>query len=87
MTDPELLAPSAVEGKTPRLGLLIEIDEAFTHCSKAFLRSQLWDPNRHVDCSDLPTSGEIHRTLDPSFDAEAYDVARAERYARRENFY
>jgi len=87
VTDPELLAPSAVEGKTPRLGLLIEIDEAFTHCSKAFLRSQLWDPNRHVDRSDLPTSGEIHRTLDPSFDAEAYDVARAERYARRENFY
>jgi len=87
VTDPELLAPSAVEGKTPRLGLLIEIDEAFTHCSKAFLRSQLWDPNRHVDRSDLPTSGEIHRTLDPSFDAEAYDVARAKRYARRENFY
>ena len=87
VTDPDLLAPSAVEGKTPRLGLLIEIDEAFTHCSKAFLRSQLWDPNRHVDRSDLPTSGEIHRTLDPSFDAEAYDVARAERYARRENFY
>jgi len=87
VTDRELLAPSAVEGKTPRLGLLIEIDEAFTHCSKAFLRSQLWDQNRHVDRSDLPTSGEIHRTLDPSFDAEAYDVARAERYARRENFY
>ncbi|MDQ3671437.1 MAG: pyridoxamine 5'-phosphate oxidase family protein [Actinomycetota bacterium] len=87
VTDPELLAPSAVEGKTPRLGVLIEIDEAFTHCSKAFLRSELWDPNRHVDRNDLPTSGEIHRSLDPSFDAEAYDAARAERYARRENFY
>jgi uncharacterized protein len=87
VTDQELLAPSAVEGKVPKLGLLIEVDEAFTHCSKAFLRSQLWDPERFVDRAELPTSGEIHRSLDPSFDAEAYDQARAERYARRENFY
>ncbi len=51
---------------------------------KAFIRSQLWDPARHVDRSELPTSGEIHRSLDPSFDAETYDAERAERYARRE---
>jgi uncharacterized protein len=87
VTDQELLEPSAVEGKVPKLGLLIEIDEAFTHCSKAFLRSRLWDPELHVDRRELPSSGEIHRSLDPSFDAEAYDAARAERYARRENFY
>lgn len=87
ITDPELLAASTVEDKAPRLGLLIDVDEAFTHCSKAFLRSQLWDPERHVDRSELPSAGEIHRSLDPSFDAEAYDAARAERYARRENFY
>lgn len=87
VTDRELLEPSAVEGKVPKLGLLVEIEQAFMHCSKAFLRSQLWDPERHVDRAELPTSGEIHRSLDPSFDAEAYDKARAERYARRENFY
>jgi PPOX class probable FMN-dependent enzyme len=87
VTDAELLAGSAVEGKTPRLGLLIEVDEVFTHCSKAFLRSELWDPSRFVDRGELPTSGEIHRSRDPSFDAESYDEARAERYARRENFY
>ena len=87
VTDHELLEPSAVEGKVPKLGLLIEVDEAFTHCSKAFLRSRLWDPERHLDRGELPSAGEIHRSLDPSFDAEAYDAARAKRYARRENFY
>jgi PPOX class probable FMN-dependent enzyme len=87
VTDEELLAPSSVEGKTPRLGLLIEIDEVFTHCSKAFLRAQLWDPSRHVDRTELPSPGEIHRSRDPSFDAAAYDEERAERYARREGFY
>ena len=87
VTDGELLQPLAVEGKTPELGLVIEVDEVFTHCSKAFLRSQLWDAELHVDRSDLPSSGEIHRSLNPSFDAETYDAERAERYARREGFY
>ncbi len=87
VTDAELLASSAVEGKAPRLGLRIEIDEVFTHCSKAFLRAQLWDPSHHVDRAELPSSGEIHRSRDPSFDAAAYDEERAERYARREGFY
>jgi PPOX class probable FMN-dependent enzyme len=87
VTDEELLAASAVEGKAPRLGLVIDVEEVFTHCSKAFLRAALWDPSRYVDRSELPSSGEIHRARDPSFDAEAYDVERADRYSRREGFY
>jgi PPOX class probable FMN-dependent enzyme len=86
--DPELLAPSAVEGKPPRLGLLIAIEEAYTQCPKALIRSDLWNPARHVDRSELPRSGEILRSLtDPSFDVEAYERERADRYARREGLY
>jgi len=59
----------------------------FTHCSKAFLRAQLWDPAGFVDRTALPSTGEIHRSRDPAFDAAAYDAERAERYARREGFY
>ena len=40
-TDAALLAPSTLEGKAPRLGLLIDIEEAYTQCSKAFLRAGL----------------------------------------------
>jgi len=87
VTDAELLAPCSVEGKTPKLGLLVEVEEVFPHCSKAFLRAALWDPANHVERSELPSSGEIHRRRDPSFDADAYDAERAERYARREGFY
>jgi uncharacterized protein len=86
--DQELLAPSAVEGSVPKLGILVSVDEAYTQCSKALIRSDLWNPERHVDRSDLPSSGEILRSLnDPAFDAEEYDKARAERYARREGLY
>jgi uncharacterized protein len=86
--DPELLAPSAVVGKVPRLGLLVSIEEAYTQCSKAFIRSELWNPQRHIDRSDLPRQGDILRSLtDPAFDAEGYERERAERYARREGLY
>ena len=87
VTDEELLVPCAVEGRAPRLGFLIDVEEVFTHCSKAFLRAQLWDPSRYVDRAELPSSGEIHRSRNPAFDADAYDEERAERYARREGFY
>jgi uncharacterized protein len=87
-TDDALLAPCAVEGKTPKLGILVDVEAAYTHCSKAFLRSGLWNPSTFVDRSELPTNGQIHRELQgDSFDAEKYDAERAARYARREGFY
>jgi uncharacterized protein len=86
--DPELLAPSAVEGKVPKLGLLVSIEEAYTQCPKALIRSDLWNPERHIDRSELPSPGKILRSLtQPSFDADEYDRERAGRYARRERFY
>ncbi len=87
--DPELLEPCAVEGKVPRLGLLINIEEAYTQCSKALIRSELWNPDNHIKRSDLPSSGALLREIkkDPSFDADGYDLERAARYARREGFY
>lgn len=87
VTDGELLAPLAVEGRAPRLGLLVEIDEVFTHCPKAFIRSELWSPERFRTTADLPSPGAIHRSLRPGFDADAYDAERAERYGRREGLY
>ena len=87
VTDEELLAQCVVEGKTPKLGLLVAVDEVYTHCSKAFLRAQLWDPARHVDRSALPTNGEIMASLNETIHAETYEAERAERYARREGFY
>ena len=87
-TDAALLAPSAVEGMPPRLGILVDVEEAYTQCSKAFLRSQLWDPTRFVAREALPSNGAIHALLsDGAVDAEAYDAERAARYARREGFY
>lgn len=86
--DPDLLRESALEDKVPKLGVLVDIEEAYTQCSKAFLRSHLWDASRFVDRAALPTNGEIHAELSGgAVDAAAYDQERAARYARREGFY
>ena len=87
VTDPELLELCAVEGKVPKLAMRIEIEQAYTHCSKAFLRSNLWDPERFVDRSELPTPGELLRSVNPEVEPETYDAEREERYSRREGFY
>ena len=87
-TDEELLAPSEVEGKVPTLGIVVSIDEAYTQCPKAFLRSDLWNPEKHVDRSELPRSGEILKSIaDAQLDVDEYEDARAERYKKREGFY
>ena len=87
-TDAALLSPCSVEGKRPKLGILVDIETAYTHCSKAFLRSELWDPARFVDRAELPSNGELRREMvGPTLDVEQFDRERAARFARREDFY
>jgi uncharacterized protein len=87
-TDPELLKPCAIEGKVPLLGILVDIEEAYTQCSKAFIRSKLWDPQHFASPAALPTGGQVLRAIQgEGFDGEAYDRERAERYRQRVGFY
>jgi PPOX class probable FMN-dependent enzyme len=88
VTDEALLAPSAVEGKVPKLGIVVDIEEAYTQCPKAFIRSALWDPSTFLTRDALPTSGEVFKAIKgEAFDSCEYDRARDERYAKREGFY
>lgn len=57
--DAGLLAPMTVQERTPTLGLLVEIDEAFFHCGKALIRSKLWDPASQVERGSFPSLGRI----------------------------
>ncbi|MFG1348558.1 pyridoxamine 5'-phosphate oxidase family protein [Xanthobacter autotrophicus] len=59
--DAELTAPFAVGGKAPRTVLKVEVEEAYLHCAKAFMRSRLWSADAQVARSILPTMGEMLR--------------------------
>jgi uncharacterized protein len=57
--DDALLAPLAVNGKAPALGIVVEIEECFLQCAKALIRSRLWEKAAEPDPSALPCFAEI----------------------------
>ncbi|WP_448610566.1 pyridoxamine 5'-phosphate oxidase family protein [Geodermatophilus sp. URMC 60] len=42
--DPALLDRMVVRGHRPLMALVVEVEQVFSHCAKAFLRSELWEP-------------------------------------------
>jgi uncharacterized protein len=72
--DEALLASCAVQGKTPRSGLLVAVKEAYMHCGKALIRAKLWDPASRVERSRFPSLGKVIADQ-----IAGTDVAEAER--------
>ena len=57
--DARLLGACAVNGRAPKVGLVIAVEEAFLHCAKALVRSRLWDASRHIDRAILPSYADM----------------------------
>ena len=78
--DPELMQSFAVNGKLPRCVLIVHIESVYFHCSKAIVRSKLWDAETKIDRKSLPSTGAIVAELSQGkFDGEAYDRAMPQR--------
>jgi PPOX class probable FMN-dependent enzyme len=58
-SDAALLAPLAVNGKAPKAGLIVHVEEAYLHCAKALIRSKLWDGSTRQERSVLPSYGDM----------------------------
>jgi hypothetical protein len=72
--DPDLMASFAVNGKLPRSVLVVHIDSIFFHCSKAIVRSKLWDEATKIDRKSLPSTGTIIAEVSAGkFGGETYD--------------
>lgn len=48
----------AVNGKEPLLALVVDVEEAFMHCSKSMIRSRLWQPDHWPARKSAPTLAE-----------------------------
>ena len=53
--DEALLDRLAVGGKRPVTALVVEVEQCFLHCARAFKRSGLWQPERWPDASSVPS--------------------------------
>lgn len=78
--DPALLESFAVDDKAPRSVIVLEIDELYFQCARAIVRSELWNPARHLDPKSLPTPGEMLAAMtDNKVGGAEYDRAWPER--------
>lgn len=57
--DPDLMQQMVMQGKAPKVGIVVEAEEVFFHCARAFKRARLWEPDTWIDRSELPTLGQI----------------------------
>ncbi|MGR8921023.1 MAG: pyridoxamine 5'-phosphate oxidase family protein [Gammaproteobacteria bacterium] len=74
--DEALLEQATVKGRTPKIGIRVEVDEAYLHCAKAIRRSRLWDEESRQDRKALPSLGKM--ILEQTADAPPPDAVVAE---------
>jgi uncharacterized protein len=53
----------AVRGKRPVLAIVIEIEQVFSHCAKAFMRSGLWDQSAWPSVEDMPSVAALCKAV------------------------
>jgi uncharacterized protein len=80
LNDPALLERFAVDGKLPRTVLAVHVDTVFFQCSRAILRSRLWEADAKIERNVLPSLGRILEDLSKSsIDGGQYDRELPER--------
>lgn len=80
--EPALLESFDMDGKHPRSVAVIAIDEVYFQCARAVIRAELWNPERFVDPTDLPTPGTLLKAAKADFDKDTYDREWAGRAAK-----
>ena len=77
--DPVLRRRFAVDGKEPTTVIVVAVEQAFQHCPKALVRSELWKAGSGDRPKGVPTLGDFAAARTPGTDSSAYDAD----YARR----
>jgi uncharacterized protein len=52
--DPDVLDACVVDGRRPRVAVVVDVDQCFIHCAKAFRRAGMWDPSSWAAPHDRP---------------------------------
>jgi PPOX class probable FMN-dependent enzyme len=72
-----------VQGKRPLLAIIVDVEEVYFHCAKAFRRSQIWNMSTWPERSTLPSLGQILKDqVHLNGSAAELDCALEEAYAK-----
>jgi PPOX class probable FMN-dependent enzyme len=69
----------AVDGREPATVIVVSVEQAFQHCPKALIRSDLWKAGSGARPTGVPTLGDFAAARTPGTDGAVYDAE----YARR----
>ncbi|MDM5188219.1 pyridoxamine 5'-phosphate oxidase family protein [Bacillus sp. DX4.1] len=83
--DQEILEKMQVNGCSPLIGIIVEVEECFVHCAKAFIRSKLWNPDSWVEKEQLPSAAKMLAEHAKSLNQNEKEVANSlyESYTKR----
>jgi hypothetical protein len=56
---PELIGRFPYRGTLPRSVIVVRSDSVYFQCPKALVRSELWNPEKHISRKSLPSTGTI----------------------------
>ncbi len=82
-TDADLLSLLAVKGRRPISAIIVTVEEAFLHCAKALIRSDLWNPDQRIERGAFPTLGQMLADQICGVSAEAADRTHQESIDKR----
>ncbi|HJS85730.1 MAG TPA: pyridoxamine 5'-phosphate oxidase family protein [Acetobacteraceae bacterium] len=78
--DPVLLERFPAQGKLPRSVIIVRAERVYFQCAKAVMRSELWNPDRHIKRNALPSNGTILADITRgAIDGQVYDQGAPER--------
>ena len=77
--DPGLRRRFAVNGKEPATVIVVAVEQAFPHCPKALVRSDLWRAAGAGRPENAPTLGDFAAARNPGTDADTYNAEYAQR--------
>jgi uncharacterized protein len=82
---PDVLERLTPVGKPPKTAIVVEAEEVYMHCPKAFVRSKVWDPGTWPDPATLPTSAEVAlaHQRNPELTLEQVEQREREALAKR----
>jgi len=72
--DPDLTRQFEMQGTTPRTVIVVTVREAYIQCSRAIVRSDLWNPAKFAAPGAVPSMGQVMAKHTSGFvDAKAFD--------------
>ena len=54
-----MLAATAIDGRTPKVAVVVEVSECYIHCAKALRRSKIWDTSSWPAADRRPSAAKI----------------------------